>query len=37
MKESCYGGVANHIGPESCAFVREERGEALTGVHVGRV
>jgi RNA-directed DNA polymerase len=24
-------GVANHIGPESCAVAREDRGEALTG------
>lgn len=31
MKESNDEGVANHIGPESCAFVREGRGEALTG------
>jgi len=31
MKESYDEGVANHIGPESCAIVRESRGEALTG------
>ncbi len=37
MKESYDEGVANHIGPESCAFVREDRGEALTGVRAGRV
>ena len=37
MKESYGEGVANHIGPESCAFVREDRGEALTGVRAGRV
>ncbi len=28
--------VARHIGPESCAVVREGGGEALTGVHTGR-
>jgi hypothetical protein len=27
----CDEGVAIHIGPESCAAVREGRGEALTG------
>ncbi len=37
MKESYDEGVANHIGPESCPFVREGRGEALTGVRAGRV
>ena len=29
-------GVAIHDGPESCIVVREDGGEALTGVHVGR-
>jgi hypothetical protein len=29
-------GVATHDGPESCIVVREDGGEALTGVHVGR-
>jgi len=29
-------GVANHIGPESCAGGREAVREALTGVHVGQ-
>jgi len=29
-------GVANHIGPESCAGVREDVGEALTGDRIGR-
>jgi transposase len=29
-------GVANHIGPESCAGGREAAREALTGVHVGQ-
>ena len=28
--------VASHTGPESCAAVREERGEALTGDCVGQ-
>ena len=29
-------GVANHIGPESCAVRREVHGEALTGVRIGQ-
>ena len=29
-------GLANHDGPESCVGVREDDGEALTGVRVGR-
>ena len=29
-------GVANHIGPELCAGVREDVGEALTGDRIGR-
>jgi hypothetical protein len=29
-------GVAIHIGPESCAAVREGRGEALTGECTGQ-
>jgi hypothetical protein len=37
MKESYGEGVANRTGPESCAVVREGGGEALTGVHAGRV
>ena len=37
MKESYDEGVASHIGPESCASVREGGGEALTGVRAGRV
>jgi hypothetical protein len=37
MKESYVEGVANHSGPESCATVREDSGEALTGVRAGRV
>ena len=30
-------GIAGHGGPESCADAREGGGEALTGVHAGRV
>ena len=29
--------IANHNGPESCAFAREGMGEALTGGGTGRV
>ena len=29
-------GIANHIGPESCAVVREGFGEALTGECTGQ-
>ena len=29
-------GVANHIGPESCATIREDRREALTGECAGQ-
>ena len=29
-------GVANHIGPESCAGAREGVGEALTGERIGQ-
>ena len=37
MKESHREGVASHPGPESCARGREASGEALTGVHAGRL
>ena len=37
MKESYDEGIASHIGPESCAVVRKDKGEALTGVRAGRV
>ena len=37
MRESYDEGIASHIGPESCAFVREGGGEALTGIRAGRV
>jgi hypothetical protein len=29
-------GVANHIDPESCAGIREDIGEALTGESIGQ-
>ena len=29
--------LANHDGPESCADARKGGGEALIGVHAGRV
>jgi hypothetical protein len=28
--------IASHIGPESCADIREDEGEALTGEHTGQ-
>jgi hypothetical protein len=37
MKVSYGEGLASHTGPESCAVVREGRGEALTGERAGRV
>ena len=37
MKLSHDEGIASHIGPESCAFVRKNKGEALTGERAGRV
>jgi hypothetical protein len=37
MKESYTEGIANHSDPESCACIREDMGEALTGAHAGRV
>jgi hypothetical protein len=37
MREPDDEGLASHIGPESCADVRKDGGEALTGVHVGWV
>jgi len=36
MKESHDQGLANRIGPESCAAAREGVGEALTGADAGR-
>jgi hypothetical protein len=35
MKESYDEGVANHIGPESCAFAREGRGESQGRTEIG--
>ena len=35
MQESYGEGLATHTGPESCAGVREDAGEALTGVRPG--
>src|SRR5437870_4262823 len=37
MKESHGEGIATHTGPESCATVREDGREALTGEGAGRV
>lgn len=37
MRESYGEGLAIHAGPESCAFIRKDGGEALTGEHTGRV
>jgi hypothetical protein len=36
MQEPHKKGVANHLGPESCANGREVVGEALTGEHAGQ-
>ena len=37
MKESYDEGLANHVGPESCAGDRKGLSEALTGVRAGRL
>jgi hypothetical protein len=37
MRKSYEGGVATHIGPESCGAAREGGAEALTGKRTGRV
>jgi len=37
MEKSHEGGVATHIGPESCGAAREGGVEALTGERAGRV
>ena len=37
MKVSYIEGLATHDGPESCAGVRKDAGEALTGVRAGWV
>ena len=36
MEELYIEGLATHDGPESCGGVREDDGEALTGVRAGR-
>jgi hypothetical protein len=36
MQEPHKKGVANHLGPESCARGRKVPGEALTGEHAGQ-
>ena len=36
MQVPCDEGVANRIGPESCAVAREGFGEALTGEGIGQ-
>ncbi len=36
MKVHCDEGVATHIGPEPCAGVREDVGEASAGEHIGQ-
>lgn len=36
MQEPHEKGVATHLDPESCAVVREDGSEALTGAHAGR-
>ena len=37
MRESYDEGLASHVGPESCAVVCKDQGEALTGVRAGRI
>lgn len=37
MKVSNNKGVANHVGPESCVFGSNSKGEALTGEQAGWV
>ena len=36
MQVHCDEGVANHIGPEPCAVIRENGGEASVGEHIGQ-
>ncbi len=36
MQVRCDEGIANHIGPEPCAGIREDVGEASAGVHIGQ-
>ena len=37
MREPHKKGVAHHLGPESCASIRKDAGEALTVVDTGQV
>ena len=37
MRERYVEDLANHDGPESCAAIRKDSGEALTGAQAGRV
>src|SRR5215471_13584177 len=37
MQESYSEDLASHTGPESCASVRKDRGEALTGGSAGKL
>ena len=36
MQVHCDEGVANHIGPEPCAGIREDVGEASAGERIGQ-
>ncbi len=36
MKVHCDEGVATHIGPEPCADIREDTGEASVGESIGQ-
>ena len=36
MQVHCDGGLANHIGPEPCAGIREAVGEASVGERIGQ-
>ncbi len=36
MQVRCDEGIANHIGPEPCAVVREDLGEASAGERIGQ-
>ncbi len=36
MRVHCDEGIANHIGPEPCAVVREDLGEASAGECIGQ-
>jgi hypothetical protein len=36
VKVHCDEGIANHIGPEPCAGVREDTGEAPVGDRIGQ-